>query len=277
MHYSLQRGNFQAEEEIAAITLAITRLVVREAKDFDHNSYDNTRAGCDDREKPRGPKCHKCKQFGHVMKNCPQNKKGSESYIVDTDAITEEIKTHTIEDQLEEIALPASTRCELNNGWHVDSGATRHMTFQNNLLLDFLEFNKPSRICLGDNQVISATREGKVKIPCIDGANKIVLTLEKVLFAPELTKNLLSVSSIARNGGVVTSDEQKCIVSKERKNITIGNIVDGTLYGVNTPEFANVTTSSTPDLFVWHCHFGHLNHDYVNRLEKKQLVNGMIY
>ena len=241
------------------------------------DSYDNTRAARDDREKPRGPKCHKCKQFGHVVKNCPQNKKRGESYIADTDAITEEIKTHTIEGQLEEIALPASTRCKLNNGWYVDSGATRHMTFQKNLLLDFVEFNKPSRIYLGDNRVISATGEGKVKIPCIDGANKIVLTLEKVLFVPELTKNLLSVSSIAKNGGVVKFDEQGCIVSKEGKNITIGNIVDGKLYRVNTPEFANVATSSTPDLGVWHRHFGHLNHDYINRLSKKQLVDEMKY
>ena len=72
-------------------------------------------------------------------------KKGGESYIADTDAVTEEIKTYTIEDPLEEIALPASTRCELNNGCYVDSGATRHMTFQKTLLhvLDFVEFNKP--------------------------------------------------------------------------------------------------------------------------------------
>ena len=64
---------------------------------------------------------------------------------------------------------------------------------------------------------------------------------------------------------------------KGRKNITIGNIVDGKLYRVNTPEFANVATSSTPYLGVWHCRFGHLNHDYVNRLAKKQLVDGMKY
>ena len=89
------------------------------------DSYDNTRAGRDDREKPRGHKCRKCKQFGHVVKDCPQNKKRGESYLAGTDAVTEEVKTHTIEDQLEEIALPASTRCELTNGWCVDSGATQ--------------------------------------------------------------------------------------------------------------------------------------------------------
>ena len=97
------------------------------------------------------------------------------------------------------------------------------------------------------------------------------------MFVPELTKNLLSVSSIAKNGGVVKFDEQRFIVSKEGKNITIGNIVDGKLYRANTPEFANVTTSSTTDLGVWHCHFGHLSHDYVNRLAKKRLADGIIY
>ena len=55
------------------------------------------------------------------------------------------------------------------------------------------------------------------------------------MFVPELTKNLLSVSSIAENGGVVKFDGQRYIVSKEGKNITIGNIVDSKLYGVNTP------------------------------------------
>ena len=84
------------------------------------------------------------------------------------------------------------------------------------------------------------------------------------MFVPELTKNLLSVSSIAKNGGIVKFDEQRCIVSKEGKNITIGNIVDGKSYRVNTPEFANVANSRTPYLGVWHCRFEHLNHVYVN-------------
>ena len=72
--------------------------------------YDNTHAGRDDREKPKGPKCHKCKQFGHVVMNCPQNKKGGEPYIADAEAITEEIKTHTTEDQLEKLL------CQLQPG-----------------------------------------------------------------------------------------------------------------------------------------------------------------
>ena len=45
------------------------------------DSYYNARDGRDDREKSRGAKCHKCKLFGHVVKNCPLNKKGGESYM----------------------------------------------------------------------------------------------------------------------------------------------------------------------------------------------------
>ena len=132
------------------------------------------------------------------------------------------------------------------------------MTFQKNLILDFVEFNKTSRIYLGGNRVISATGEGEVKtLVLMHGADKVVLTLEKALFVPELTKNLLSVSSVAKNGNVVKFDEQRCIVSKEEKNVTIGNIVDGKLHRVNTPEFANVATSTTSDLGVWHCRLGH--------------------
>ena len=35
---------------------------------------DTASNGHDDREKPRGPKCHKCKNFGHVVGNCPQKR-----------------------------------------------------------------------------------------------------------------------------------------------------------------------------------------------------------
>ena len=34
--------------------------------------------------------------------------------------------------------------------------------------------------------------------------------------------------------------------------------------GFNIPEFANIAISSTPDLGVWHCRFGHLNHDHIS-------------
>ena len=74
-------------------------------------------------------------------------------------------------------------------------------------------------------------------------------------------------------------DRQEIVLASNGITIEITDVSFhfGDVICLNTPEFANVATTSTPDLGVCYCRFGHLNHDYVNRLAKKQLVVGMIY
>ena len=40
-----------------------------------------------------------------------------------------------------------------NNRWYIDRGATKHMTFEKDLIVDFIEYKHPSKIYLGDNRV----------------------------------------------------------------------------------------------------------------------------
>ncbi len=72
--------------------------------------------------------------------------------------------------------------------------------------------------------LFSAIGEGIVKIPCYDGPNQITLSLQKVLFVPELTKNLISVAAMALNGAEVTFDKDRCVVTKDKRTVTIGHI-----------------------------------------------------
>ena len=98
-----------------------------------------------------------------------------------------------VESPFEEMVLTSSEKHQLNNGWFIDSGASKHMTYdRKNIISDFIEFNTPSRIFLGDNRIIYAIGEGTVKLPCFDGHNQILLELSKVLLVPDLTKNLMS-------------------------------------------------------------------------------------
>ncbi len=55
----------------------------------------------------------------------------------------------------------------------IDSGATKHMTFQRYLIVDYIKYKQPSNIYLGDNRVIKAYGEGTVKLQCYDGADGI--------------------------------------------------------------------------------------------------------
>ena len=122
------------------------------------------------------------------------------------------------------------------------------MTYdRKNIISDFIEFNTLSRIFLGDNRIIYAIGEGTVKLLCFDGHNQILLELQKVLLVPELTKNLVSVTAMT-NGAEVKFDKNKCVVSKDDRTVTIGHILEGKLYQVNTEEHASIATSTKPNL-----------------------------
>ncbi len=49
--------------------------------------------------------------------------------------------------------------------WFIDSTATKHMTHNRDLSVDYTEYETPTEICLGDNTIIHALGEGMVKLP----------------------------------------------------------------------------------------------------------------
>jgi hypothetical protein len=86
------------------------------------------------------------------------------------------------------------------------------MTFQRNIIIDYKKYEEPSKIYLGDNRFIKAYGEGKVKLECSDGADNITLNLHKVLFVPEIKKNLLSVPAMTQMEAEVIFDDEKCYI-----------------------------------------------------------------
>ena len=70
-------------------------------------------------------------------------------------------------------------------------------------------------------------------------------------------------------------DKNKCVALKDDRTVTIGHILVGKLYQVNTEEHVSIATSTNPNLGTWHCRFGHLNFDHIDKLAKKGLVDGM--
>ncbi len=215
-----------------------------------------------DREKD-GIVCFKCKQVGHIARNCSfnniRNNKNEQSHIVE---------------EVQHLALISTM--EPNDKWYIDSAATKHMTHNKNLLVDYVKYDTPTEIYLGDNAVIHAEGEGMVKLPT-GGDTSCCLDLHKVLYVPKLAKNLLSVPTMASMEAEVHFDKEKCIVSKDGKNFVIGQLVNGMLYTVNAVEFAHPSTANEETPEIWHQRLGHLNHNYVDQMKKKDLVTGMNY
>ena len=248
--------------------------------------------------------CYKCDEPGHKARFCPKNKGKvtfkEEGYYVSS-AVDEEngsrrdTKRRRISqddgDFLENaVALTSSNDCNessTEDEWYIDSAASSHMTHNKNNIIEYEDYNESSKqgtnVFLGDNTLIPAEGEGKVQLLTSDGdSGENCLALDKVLHVPQLAKNLLSVPALTQTGAKVLFDKEKCLVIKDDEVHTIGRVKDGKLYKVNSPaicnEFANVSKEEhLPHLTreLWHCRLGHLNHKYVNDLDKKNLVNGL--
>ena len=178
-----------------------------------------------------------------------------------------------------DVALTSSDEGKRNDEWYLDSAASANMTFDENNLQDYQDYNQPSNVFLGDNRYIPAMGEGKLQMTSTNDNTGMHsdLVLNRVLHVPQLAKNLVSVSSIAvDNNAEVVFDKEKCTVVTEDQKIVIGTLSDnGKLYklinpptkdnssvmrktGVSTHDFASYSSCESP-FHLWHRRLGHLN------------------
>ena len=90
------------------------------------------------------------------------------------------------------------------------------------MIVDYIKYEQPSKVYLGNNRVIKAYGEGKVKLQCYDESGIVTLILNNVLYVPEISKNLLSVSAMTQMGAEVLFNDGKCYVTKNGKTIHQG-------------------------------------------------------
>ena len=79
--------------------------------------------------------------------------------------------------------------------WNIDSSASRHITFQINVLFDYEEYVTPEPVGFGVyGYMTPAIGCGKANVTTRRGdGKKIVVWMTDVLHVPELTNNLFSV------------------------------------------------------------------------------------
>ena len=150
------------------------------------------------------------------------------------------------------------------------------MTFEQDRLSNYVKFKKACTVNLGDNRAILAYGKGTYHVKAVLKDHVQEIALQEVLYLPELEKNLLSVNAMVKRGATVTFKEDRCEISKNSKIVAEGEI-QGKLYVLNVvKEHANVTKQQPdPDRYLWHCRFGHLGMNNVNKLIDDEMVNGM--
>ncbi|KOB70462.1 Retrovirus-related Pol polyprotein from transposon TNT 1-94 [Operophtera brumata] len=137
---------------------------------------------------------HYCKKQGHIKSKCFKWKRLKKQ-----------------ENAKEEQTMTASPfYASAKTDFIVDSGSTSHMCNNDNLFVDF-KSNKVSINCADKTAKLQSSGMGSVQVT-INGVTKI---LKDVMYVPQLSENLLSVSKMCERGLVVVFKKDGCFIYEE--------------------------------------------------------------
>ena len=155
-----------------------------------------------------------------------------------------------------------------SNDWIIDSGASRHMTFESSILHAYKDFETPEPVGLGDGRTVSAIGVGKVKvITQPHNGESVVCWMTDVLYVPKLTNNFSVHAATSKGNTVSFKHKDCCIRNKNRKVIGTGSSLDK-LYKLDcevqqlpaeSATIAEGPVQSTNKIDLWHQRLAHVN------------------
>jgi transposase InsO family protein len=158
-----------------------------------------------------------------------------------------------------------------SNYWYSDSAASGYYCHDRAMFSSFMSI-PPRDVILGDNRVIKAVGCGTIRVESNVDGRMIVGTLTEVLYVPDMSVNLLSVSKMTERGLQVHYAGNQCTVTTTSgKVICRGEKTNGGLYRLairpippkqSTASALISTNNAAPSLVnLWHTRLGHLGLD----------------
>jgi hypothetical protein len=156
-----------------------------------------------------------------------------------------------------------------------DSGASRHLISNPDILLGSREPEHPVSITFANGERDPATAEGSVYL--LSGGSGPDLEFCKALHVPSAKVNLLSIGQIVEQGYTMEFTNKGCYIKDGDFIIRAGD-KEGSLFTVKgsalcEPSAMAIKAKETPEL--WHWRLGHLNLNNVRRIITDDLARGV--
>ena len=160
-----------------------------------------------------------------------------------------------------------------SNLWYLDSGCSRHMTGDINLLEDVRKENGPS-VTFGDSNKGKTIGYGVIR--------KGKVTIKDVSLVEGLTHNLLSISQFCDKGMQCQFTTSNCFIKDGTSGVTLLTgirknnvyIVDFNL-NYNASNLCFVAKGVSENSWLWHKRLSHLNFKYLAKIGRENLVRGL--
>lgn len=233
-------------------------------------------------------RCYSCNQFGHIARWCSQSRQSS-SYRGRGGrgrgrgqhnarlAVDSQLASTRAETNNEESAFPVGeARDFTKNEWLIDSGASRHMSPDEEMFTSYTKFEKPEKVAIADGRVVDAVGSGNIQISIkLNRQVQRKATLYDVLHVPLLKQNLFSVKSTTSKGMMIQFGHSRCWIKDRSNRVHAMGTLVGKLYYLDLKSSvhrANLVISNTHT--VWHRRLAHINHNTIKRMGREQLVTG---
>ena len=157
--------------------------------------------------------------------------------------------------------------------WIVDSGATYHMCNSRWRFVRYSNLLKPVKVTVGDGRSLKAVGRGSVNLLMkLPDSTTQLCKLRDVLYVPNLSYNLISVSKASEVGKVAHFDEAGCRILNAEKRVIATAVRCGCLYFLDCRSLEQASIAELKE-DVWHRRFGHLSVGSLKQLAADGLVD----
>lgn len=204
-------------------------------------------------------KCFKCGKKGHFANKCLKNKQNENN-----------ISAHEVKKDVAFGAVFLTGNFDKNN-WYIDSGASKHMTMRREWLSN-ISTSSITEVTVANDMKMDVASMGKLKMKC-DNVN---VTLNEVLYVPNLTTNLLSVSEITSKGFKVIFYATGCNIVDENGEVLITATKVNNVYKINrvVVVWSAIAVKNNQNE-LWHRRLAHINTNDLIQM-KNGSVSGIV-